>query len=194
MAGFAEPRYAQRISDMKGSDMCNHRNSVLATAAFVLAAATLSAADYREEYLKRLGTLEQKYTRLAEAVPQAKYSWRPADGVRSVSELFLHVANANYGLPRVIGTPPPQDFQPKGFEKSTTDRNQIVSSVKSSFAHLRGAVEKLTAADADKPVKMFGQETTMRGALLMMFEHLSEHLGQGIAYARLNGVVPPWSE
>ena len=168
----------------------------LATLAFVvgLTVAPLAAADYRTEALNRVGALEKKFTTLAEAVPAEKYTWRPAEGVRSISEVFLHVASANFGLGRVIGTPPPQGFEGKGYDKSTTDKAKIVAAVKESFVHFRGAIEKLSVDDADKMVKLFGQEASTRGAVFGLLGHLSEHLGQAIAYARTNGVTPPWSE
>jgi uncharacterized damage-inducible protein DinB len=160
-----------------------------------LVAAPLAAADYREEALSRIATLEKKFVGLSGAVPADKYTWRPAEGVRSISEVFLHIAGANFGLPaRVLGTPAPAGFQGQGYDKSTTDKAQITEAVKESFAHFRAAVEKLQAADADKMVKLFGSETSTRGAVLFLLEHLSEHLGQAIAYARTNGVTPPWSE
>ena len=148
---------------------------------------------YRDEALARLGTIEEKIVGLAEEMPQDSYTWRPMEGVRSVSEVFLHVAAANYGLPGNFGTPPPEGFSFGGYDKQTTDKWVIVPRVKASFAHIRRAVEKLTAADADKAVKMFGQDMTMRQAVWAALEHLSEHLGQSIAYARSNKVVPAWS-
>jgi uncharacterized damage-inducible protein DinB len=171
-----------------------HAACLVAVAVTGLIAAPLAAGDYRTEALNRVAVLEKKFVSLAEAVPAEKYTWRPGDGVRSISEVYLHVAAANFGLGSVLGTPPPEGFQGKGYDKSTTDKAKIVAAVTESFAHFRGAVEKLTAADADKPVKLFGQETTMRGAVFALLGHLSEHLGQSIAYARTNGVVPPWSE
>jgi uncharacterized damage-inducible protein DinB len=159
-----------------------------------LLARPLAASDYREESLKRIDTLEKKFVGLADAVPADKYTWRPAEGVRSISEVLLHIAAANFGLTNVIGTPPPSGFQGKGYDKSTTDKSKIVAAVKESFTHFRGAVSKLSAADADKALKLFGQETSQRGAVFGLLEHLSEHLGQTIAYARSNGVTPPWSE
>lgn len=154
----------------------------------------LAGADFKDECLARVAVLEKKYTDLAERVPAGKYTWRPAEGVRSVSEVFLHVAAANYNIPRNFGTPPPEGFVGKGYDKSTTDKAQITPKVKDSFAHLRKAIQAIPSGDADKALKMFGQETTMRGAVWMALEHLSEHLGQAIAYARANGVTPPWSE
>ena len=172
-------------------------NRICCLTAMIVGAATcgsLLAADYKQECLTRISVLASKYADLSTRMPAEKYGWRPADGVRSVSEIYLHVAGVNFAVTRVFGTPPPQGFNMRGFEKSVTDKTQIVAQVRDSFAHLRKAIEQLPPADADKPLKMFGQDTTARGAVWMALEHLSEHLGQSIAYARANGVTPPWSE
>ena len=153
-----------------------------------------SAVAVREAALARLSALEGKYVGLAEAVPQDKYTWRPGEGVRSVSELFLHVTSANYRLPNVIGTPPPEDMNFEEYEKSTTDQAEIVAALKASFAHTRKAYENVADADLENAVKVFGRDSTNAGALITFNGHLSEHLGQGIAYARVNGVVPPWNK
>lgn len=159
-----------------------------------MAAVSVSwAGDFKQEALNRINTLESKYTGLAETMPQSAYEWRPMEGVRSVSELFLHVAGANYGLTRFVGTPPPEGFNGRGFQESTTMKSEITPKLKDSFAHLRMAIEKMDVSQAEEPVKMFGGETTQRGAVLNLLEHLSEHLGQSIAYARMNKVVPPWN-
>ena len=150
-------------------------------------------ADFPQDALARIDTLEEKFTGLAEAVPQSAYTWRPGEGVRSVSEVFLHVAGANFGLTRVIGTPPPEGLDLRGLQSSTTDKSEIVAKVRDSFAHFRAAVAKLGAADADQANKIFGRDTTTEGAVWTLLEHLSEHLGQSIAYARTNNVTPPWS-
>ncbi|MDA1312824.1 MAG: DinB family protein [Acidobacteria bacterium] len=158
------------------------------------AAASSAALAVRDGALARLSGLEEKYVGLAEAMPQAKYTWRPGEGVRSVSELFLHVVSANYRLPNMIGTPPPDGMNFEGYEKSTTDQAEIVAALKASFAHTRKALENVAAADLEKAVKVFGRESTNAGAMITFNGHLSEHLGQAIAYARVNGVVPPWNK
>jgi uncharacterized damage-inducible protein DinB len=159
------------------------------------AASDAPTSGYRAEFLRELADLETKYVRLAEQMPADKYSWRPAEGVRSVGEVFLHVAQANFGLTRRIGTPAPAGFSPQGYEKSITDKAQIVDQLKQSFAHMRGAAVKAADADADKTMPWFGGSTiTQRAFLLFVVRHAGEHLGQSIAYARVNGVVPPWSE
>ncbi len=159
------------------------------------AAADAPTAGYRAEFLRELADLESKFVRLAEQMPAEKYAWRPAEGVRSIGEVFLHVAAANFGLSRRIGTPSPANFQPQTFEKSTTDKAQIVDQLKQSFAHMRGAALKASDADADKTMPWFGGSTiTQRGFLVFLVRHAGEHLGQSIAYARVNDVVPPWTE
>jgi uncharacterized damage-inducible protein DinB len=152
-----------------------------------------AGVGYRAEFLKALEGMEKRYVGLAEAMPADKYTWRPAAGVRSVGEVFLHVAVANFAGPGMIGAAPPAGFKPQGYETSTTDKAKIVSALKQSFAHLRRAVLDASDADADKPTQGFTGPTTYRGALLVIHGHLGEHLGQSIAYARVNGVVPPWT-
>jgi uncharacterized damage-inducible protein DinB len=151
------------------------------------------AAGYRAEFLEDVAYYEQRYTRLAEAMPGDKYSWRPAEGVRSVGEVYTHIISANYGVARALGTPFPEGFDLKAVPALSNDKAKVQQTLKESFAHFRKAVLALSDADADKPQKMFNRETTLRGSLMMIDRHWGEHLGQSIAYARINGVVPPWT-
>ncbi|HWW60197.1 MAG TPA: DinB family protein [Thermoanaerobaculia bacterium] len=146
---------------------------------------------FRAEFLSNLDEVQEKITDLATAVPGEKYGWRPASDVRSVSEVFMHVAGGNYFLATFVGTPAPADM-PKDLEK-ITDKTKVVSELKKSFDHIRTVVAKTSDADLEKKVKLFGSDTTYRGVFITMLSHLHEHLGQSIAYARSNGVVPPWS-
>ncbi len=173
-----------------------------ATAAGALAqstpapAATLAAptAGVRAEILNELAGLEKRFLTLAEAVPAEKYTWRPAEGVRSVSEVYLHVANANYAIPRLIGLAPPAGLNLRGFDTQTTDKAKVLEIMKQSFAHVRQGIMNMSDADAEKSVKLFGADSTYRGVLVFLVRHMAEHLGQSIAYARVNRVVPPWTE
>lgn len=156
-------------------------------------AASAQATGFRADVLRDVQGIESKYLALAEALPAANMTWRPGEGVRSVSEVLMHVAGANYMLTSFIGVNPPADVPPREAETTWTDPAQIVPALKGSFAHLRTAIENTPDADLDKAIKMFGQDHTVRSALLLMDNHLHEHLGQLIAYARSNGVAPPWS-
>ncbi len=155
---------------------------------------TPGVSGYRAEVLAEVRVQEDKFVRLAEAIPADKYSWRPAPDVRSIGEVFLHVAAAGYNLPKLIGTPPPAGFDGKNFDKSTTDKGKIISTLKDSFAHEKKAILAMPDADLDKPLDWFGGKNTERGILLFITRHAAEHLGQSIAYARSVGVVPPWTE
>src|SRR5579863_4419075 len=155
---------------------------------------TPGVTGYRSEVLAEVMIQEDKFVRLAEAIPAEKYTWRPAPDVRSVAEVFLHVSAANYNLYKLVGTPPPAGFDVKGFEKSTTDKAKIVATLKDSFDHARKAIAAMPDADLEKSLDWFGGKNTERGILLFIVRHGAEHLGQSIAYARNVGITPPWSE
>ena len=156
--------------------------------------ASAPSSGPRAEFLQEVGYYEQRYVRLAEAVPADKYTWRPAEGVRSIGEVYAHIAAANYGIPRAFGVQPPAGVDPKAIMAAAADKPKTIQALKDSFAHFRQAVLSLSDTDADKPLKIFGQQTTERGAFVMITGHTGEHLGQSIAYARMNGIVPPWTE
>ena len=155
---------------------------------------TPGVTGYRSEVLAEVIVQQDKFLRLANAIPAEKYTWRPAEGVRSVAEVFLHVATANYNLYKLVGTPPPAGFDVKTFEKSTTDKTKVVAALKDSFEHARKAITAMPDADLEKSLDWFGGKNTERGILLFIVRHAAEHLGQSIAYARVNGIVPPWTE
>jgi uncharacterized damage-inducible protein DinB len=171
--------------------------ALVINAAFVANSAAQIApkgSGFRAEYLAELTVAEDHLLRLAEAIPAHKYDWRPAAGVRSVSEVFLHIAGSNFNLPRVLGVAPGDGMVGRDYDKSTAAKNEVVAALKQSFVFLRRAVEQLTDADAEKKVSWFDGENTYRGVLFFMARHTGEHTGQLIAYARVNGIVPPWSE
>jgi len=146
----------------------------------------------RGEILGQVDDAANKLAQLAGAIPADKYSWRPGPGVRSVSEVLMHVTGANYFFPRFVGVQAPSPLPP-GADTSVTDRAQIVEHMQRSFEHVRSVVRGVADADLDKPTSVFGRPTTYRDALLLFVTHAHEHLGQMIAYARMIGVVPPWS-
>lgn len=158
--------------------------------------AMLPSSGLRAELIKDVESLERKYVALAEAMTQEQYAWRPADGVRSVSEVFTHVAGANFMIPGMVGVKAehaPARFQSRDFEKTVTDKAEVVDALKLAFLHAKHAIAMTPDAELDTPVKMFGQDATKRQVLTLLVTHMHEHLGQSIAYARTNRVVPPWS-
>ena len=158
------------------------------------AAAASAVTGARGEFLAEVVYYEQRYTRLAEACPAEKYSWRPGEGVRSIGEVYAHIAAANYGIARALGTPLPAGIDPKTINAAAGDKAKTIQTLKDSFAHFRVAILAIKDADLNNAQKMFGQDTTVRGAFFLVTGHFGEHLGQSIAYARQNGIVPPWTE
>jgi len=155
---------------------------------------TPGVTGYRSEVMAEVMIQQDKFVRLAQAIPADKYTWRPAPDVRSFAEVFLHVSAANYNLYKLVGTPPPSGIDIKNLEKSTTDKAKVIATLQDSFAHARKAITAMPDADLDKSFDWFGGKNTERGVLLFVVRHAAEHLGQSIAYARVVGVVPPWTE
>jgi uncharacterized damage-inducible protein DinB len=154
---------------------------------------TPGVTGYRSEVLAEVMIQENKFERLAEAIPADKYSWRPSADVRSIAEVFLHVSAANYNLYKLVGTPPPEGIDLKNLEKSTSDKAKVMATLKDSYAHARKAITAMSDADLEKSFDWFGGKNTERGVLIFIVRHGAEHLGQSIAYARMIGVVPPWT-
>ena len=164
--------------------------------ALLLAPAVARAEDlpgFKGELLRNIDGVASKITELAATTPQDKYAYRPEDGVRSTAEVFLHIANANYLFPSMMGVKTPQGIDAKTLEKSTTDKAEIKKILDGSFEHVRKTVRELPDNDWDRAVDMFGRKTTLRDVCLTMIAHMHEHLGQSIAYARANHITPPWT-
>lgn len=168
--------------------------ALLACAASAGAQVAPKGSGFRAEYLAELSVTEDHVVRLAEAIPAEKYTWRPAPGVRSISEVLLHIASSHNNVPRVLGTAAKDGMLGADYDKSTTDKARIVAVLRDAFALTRAGVEKLSDADAEKTFPWFEGRNTVRGILYFMARHTGEHTGQLIAYARTIGVVPPWSE
>jgi len=145
----------------------------------------------RADLLSDLDDVEKKVMQLATAVPANKYAWRPAKGVRSVSEVYMHIAGGNYFAAAAINRRSPAGDA--GTLEQIADKERVLDELRKSFEQLREAIVAASDADLDKNVKMYGTDTTERSAMLTALNHVHEHLGQSIAYARMNGIVPPWS-
>jgi uncharacterized damage-inducible protein DinB len=151
------------------------------------------AAGVRADILAQIDDAEKKLLALAEATPADKFGWRPAEGVRTAGQVYAHVAGGNYFLMTFWGAKAPAGVDPRSFEAAAGDKAATIQSLRQSFEHVRGEIAKVSDADLDKPVEMFGRQSTVRGAMLTVASHAHEHLGQAIAYARSSGIVPPWS-
>lgn len=154
------------------------------------------------ELISDVTDVQQKLVALAKEVPYSKYDWRPSPGVRSIGEVYLHLASDNYLLPSFIGVPidastriVATDFSTlTKFEQQKLGTDATVGTINKSFDHLIKAMQETPDSKLDEKIKFFGREVTVRNLWVMTVNHLHEHLGQSIAYARSNNVTPPWSK
>jgi uncharacterized damage-inducible protein DinB len=136
--------------------------------------------------------VSQQLIALAEATPEEKFSWRPAPGVRSTSEVYMHIADANFYLLSVTGPKMPADMK-EGMEKTVTAKADVINWLKRSLEAVKQAHLAVTAKDLQRKVHIADRDATVDGMYLRIIVHANEHMGQLIAYARMSGVVPPWS-
>ncbi|MDX1478343.1 MAG: DinB family protein [Saprospiraceae bacterium] len=137
---------------------------------------------------------EQKVVSLAEAIPADKYDWRPEKGVRSVGEVLLHLAAANYFLFMQAGVPVPEGINPMSMESDIKGKEKIIDEVKKSLAWAREQAKAISDSELGDKVEMpFPGEFNKMSVIMICMDHCAEHMGQLIAYARMNGIAPPWS-
>jgi hypothetical protein len=158
-----------------------------------------AALEIRKRFVMDLDTLQSKFLALSEAIPADKYAWRPAPGVRSIGEAFMHVASEyyvytpmSYGATRSPVIPRGQDAF-KTFESKST-KADVQKHLKEGFAYMKAQIEGLDPAAITGTQKLFGGDHTIVETSFIMSGDLHEHLGQLIAYARQNGIKPPWSK
>ncbi len=154
------------------------------------------------EVIGLINGLDEKVTALAGAMNEDQWAWRPMEGVRSTNEVVMHIAFANFFIPSMLGAQPPEDFPvttgPDGLVgaeeyEATTNRADVLAALDASFDHVRAALAGVSPERMNDEMNFFGETMTVRGFCTFMATHLHEHLGQLIAYARTNGVVPPWT-
>jgi uncharacterized damage-inducible protein DinB len=139
------------------------------------------------------GHVSWQLVALAEAIPAEKYAWRPAPGVRSAGEVLMHIAITNFYLLSVTGPGMPADLTSPDMEKTVTAKGEVINWLKRSLDAVGNARVGLKPADFQRRVRIAGRDATVDGMYLRIIIHASEHMGQLVAYARMNGIVPPWS-
>jgi len=154
-----------------------------------LPSAQAQPAGIQAAFAKDAGTLSDKFTGLAR-VMSGNYDWKPAQGVRSVADVFNLIVKENGLLAGVLPGTPNTGASPAPF----TDPEKMQEALKASYLNLQKAITALSDNDLQAPVKLFGRDWTKQDAVMHILEDQHEHLGQSIAYARSNGVVPPWSK
>ena len=154
----------------------------------------------RGAILREIDAAGQKFVGLTRVMPESTLGWRPAEGVRSVREVYLHIIGNNYNLAYGLGGVAPaesgitQNYNSViALEAQEFSSAELQARMTQSFEFLRGVVAEMDDASLDDTVNFFGEQRERRSVLALIATHMHEHLGQSIAYARMNGVTPPWS-
>ncbi|NNE68984.1 MAG: hypothetical protein HKN29_01330 [Rhodothermales bacterium] len=149
--------------------------------------------DVRDELMRHFGMSSQKMERLAEAMPADLYEWAPAEGLMSVAKVYAHIARYNYMyLEDNLGIPVPDGVDLSSME-SETDKEVVRSMLTASIAHVREHVPGLDGEALESVSNLYGRDVPAWAVLTQLVAHMNEHVGQAVAYARFNGIVPPWS-
>lgn len=149
----------------------------------------------RGDFLASFGGAARKFEALAGAFPADRYAWTPGKGVRTVCDVFTHIAAENYDLGKAFGGPDaPVELASVTVETCLGDKAKVEAALKTSFEAIQDAVRKMTDAELEGSFTLFGVAQARRTWLMATAEHAGEHLGQLIAYARMNQIVPPWSK
>ena len=149
---------------------------------------------FRDEILGHFNSSMDKFIALAEAIPAERYAWSPGEGVMTVARVYAHVARYNYLYPATsLGIAAPGGEDGEEMEE-TAAKAEVVAFLRSSRDHVRQAVGGMTDEQLAAPTELYGRQVPRWSVLLQLVAHMNEHLGQSIAYARMSGIVPPWSQ
>ena len=174
------------------------RRLLLVALAASLTATPLSAQaappDFRGEFLGQFDGSMSKLLALAEAMPPASYAWSPGEGVMPVGRVYAHIARYNYGyLANNLGIAAPAGLDVANLETEVTGKQEVVDLLRRSGEHVRQHVRAMPESRLAERTRLYGNEVAGWAVLLQLLAHMNEHVGQSIAYARMNDVVPPWS-
>lgn len=159
-----------------------------------LAAKEAAPSVFNSSFQASYDAANGKILQLANAFNDEQLAWRPGEGVRSSQEVFLHVAQANFFLSSKLGAKMPEGINPAEMDKFDGTKEEMIALLKQSIDFAKQAVAAVPESDLGKEIQFFGQTDSEMRYILILVEHAHEHLGQLIAYARVNGVVPPWSK
>lgn len=157
------------------------------------ALAQSSPRDYRDALLRHFDGSARKVELLSDAMPENLYTWSPGEGVFSVARVYMHIARYNYMyLEDNLGIEAPEGVDWPNFE-SITDKATVVELLGKSIEHVRQSVSSMSEEQLTAETTLYGQQVPGWAVVLQLVAHMNEHVGQSIAYARMNGIVPPWS-
>ena len=163
----------------------------------VLAAASAGDAfpgAFRASLLKSFDEASGKILRLASEFPEDKYGWRPMEGVNSVREVLVHITETNYSLAEQLGAKAPEGVDRRNLGPAMQRKDAAIAETKKGIGFIRKVLEEIPADDLLPEVTVFGAKLPRLRVAMLPVDHAHEHLGQLIAYARMNRIVPPWSK
>lgn len=137
--------------------------------------------------------VSKQLVELAEATPADKFSWRPAPGVRSTGEVYMHIVLTNFYLLRYTGPALPADLK-EDADKTVTTKPEIIAWLKRSLDAVKTAHLAVKPHDLQRKLKIHDRDSSVDAMYLRIIVHANEHMGQLVAYARMNGITPPWSQ
>ena len=149
---------------------------------------------FQNDLVQMIKANSEKVIGLAEAIPADDYSWSPAEGVRDVEGVIMHIIGANYFFPTLAGATIPEGIDPRNMANTVKGKDASIEALKASYDFMIKSVLAVPESKLNEEFDFYGTKMTVRGALLVAFGHCEEHMGQLIAYARSNNVTPPWSQ
>ena len=157
------------------------------------AVAQSAATDYRDEFMHHFRQSTRKIMSLAEAMPEELYTWSPGPDVMPVGQVYMPIARYTYFYPETaLGIPAPTDIDVPNLE-SITDKAKVTRLLKQSVEHVRQHVSRMTTEDLTRTTTLYRRQIAGWAVLFQLLAHMNEHVGQSVSYARMNGIVPPWS-
>ncbi|MCX2745892.1 DinB family protein [Mangrovivirga sp. M17] len=151
-----------------------------------------SQGSFQKDLAGMVRANSDKVISLAKAIPAEKYGWTPEEGIRSINDVVLHITGANYFFPTFVGVEMPDGIDPRNM--NILGKDASIEALTKSYDHMIKAIMSVPDDKLDDMVDVFGSQMTMRSVLIISYGHCEEHMGQLIAYARSNGIAPPWSE
>jgi uncharacterized damage-inducible protein DinB len=162
------------------------------TASTVLAQST--PPNFLVEFEEQFNASAEKLVALSKVMPESTYEWTPMEGVASVARVYMHIARYNYAYPERMGVDSPMGASVyETWEEGVTDKAEVVGILEASMAHVRRVADKMGATGMERETELYGRDVGQWAVLFQLITHMNEHLGQSIAYARMNHAVPPWS-
>jgi len=149
--------------------------------------------DYRDEFLDHFERSSYKMMTLSEAVPETLYDWRPGEGVMPVAQVYAHIARYNFMyLAENLGIPAPDDVEYATLEE-ISGKGEVTRMLARSVEHVKEHVSEMSEEELTAMTTLYGQQVAGWAVLFQLISHMNEHVGQSVAYARMNGITPPWS-